>query len=774
MISCFDEIILNKFQSAWQYFGNKQPVAASITKERSGVGLIVLAAGSMLLKAAGLIINRHTIWLLICLALAVWLFKGYPLSQNMVTKKPSLNADYLNGMMEQLRKTDPEAAAKMSRFIEGRNLNALVAAMKIEEKRYGSSTIREMASRLKNDSSSPLPWFELTAIATNPNLVSGPGSPLEDFVSANSMAYGLLYDSGSRQLADWYQVMLREAAQNSGRDWPIVKTNPVALLVWTALGRSRPDLWNYFVGESEWLSEALLFAAPHDVSAMTKTGQMLAWVPEVVEGLKKYHPLGRNIFNEAANGAVNENGEVPGEELEDIYSVAALLTAGLLKYGDIVSRTSLRSDLPAVEVLELLIMNPDMFGPPEDRALMEPWADNQAAMLINIHKNRPNVWAAAHMKPLVLKLDSIAPHLSESLMINYGADDIQVFLFDSFEDDRDILLAAEAVDRFGDLAIAILEFYKDNPEMIQALRELGPRVIPFLAKYGNSGFEMLNSPDGLGWLNKYFDEDGKQRETGWIVAVPLIGGPVNVIQNWANGYPSTWGELGWAALDVADGALLIASLGVSASLTAGKETAKTGIKGTVRKTVAKDSRRLVGIGAQQRSVIKNNFSQALKSSKIRAGFKAPLFRALAKGKALTVTLTSVVWRTASAAVRVPAQIVWKTMVAAKRTWTAIPPTIRKYILRAVAAVGILYTVTERSLPILYQEKLPNLLNSLPKSVGKISETYVTSVSEAIAETLKAALPGVGIPPWVVFSTGLLGLTVLVYALRPRARALKRV
>ena len=757
---------------------NNQPVSASITKERSVVGPIVLAAGSMFLKAAGLIINRHTIWLLLCLALAGWLFKGYPLSLDLMTKKSSANADYLNGMLEQLRKTDPEAAAQMSRFIEGRNLSALVAAMKIEEKRYGPSTIREMASRIKNGSGSPLPWFELAAIATNPNLVSGPGGPLEDFVSANSTAYGFLYDSGSRQLADWYQVMLREAAQNSGRDWPVIKTNPVALLVWTALGRSRPDLWDYFVNESEWLSEALLFAAPHDVPEMTKTGQMLTWVPEVVEGLKKHHPLGRDIFNEASNNAANEHGKETGEEVEedveDIYSVAALLTAGLLKYGDIVSRTSLESDLPAVEVLELLIMNPDMFGLPEDRAQMESWADKHAARLINIHKNRPNVWAAAHMKPLVLKLDSIVPHLSESLIINYGADDIQVFLFDSFEETRDIVMAAEAVDRFGDLAIAILEFYKDNPELIQALRKLGPRIVPFLAKYGNSSFEMLNSPDGLGWLNKYFDEDGKQRETGWIVAVPLIGGPVNVMQNWANGYPSTWGELGWAALDIADAALLIASLGVSASLTAGKETAKTGVKGTVRKTVAKDSRRLIGAGAQNRSVIKNNFSQALKSSKIRTGFKAPLFRALAKGKALTVTLTSVAWRAASTAVRVPAQVVWKTMVAAKRTWTSIPPGVRKYILRAVAAIGILYTVTERSLPILYQEKLPSLLNSLPKSVGKISETYVTSVSEAIAETLKAAFPEAGLPPWVVFSAGLLMLTLLTYVLRPRTRALKRL
>ena len=471
--------------------------------------------------------------------------------------------------------------------MEGRDQNALVAAIKIEENRYGPSALREMATRLKSDSGSPLPWFELASIATNPDLISGPEN-IENFLAGNSTAYGLLYDSGSFELAEWYQSMLREAARNSGRDWQIIQGDPTALLVWTALGRSHPDLWSYFIAESEWLSDTLLFVAPNDLPETANPEQRLAWIPETVAGLKKYHPLGREIYLEAV--ADSEN--APMEELEDIFSETALLIAGLLKYGDIVHYTSVKNNLPVAEVLELLVVNPDMFEPPEHRAQRDDWAVKQAARLIQIQKNRPNVWGAAHMKPLVLKLDAIVPDLSESLISKYGADDVATFLFDNFEE-IDIAKAAAAVDKFGDLAIYIFQKYGWDPNLSILLRTHGPRIVPFLAVYGDSqGVERLTSEKGQGWLNKYFDEEGNERDKGWIAAVPLIGGPTEIIKNVAQGHPSTWGELGWAALDVVDGALLVASLGATAPVTAGKQSVKTGIKTTVRGVTKKEVRRI--------------------------------------------------------------------------------------------------------------------------------------------------------------------------------------
>src|SRR5204862_598972 len=75
-----------------------------------------------------------------------------------------------------------------------------------------------------------------------------------------------------------------------------------------------------------------------------------------------------------------------------------------------------------------------------------------------------------------------------------------------------------------------------------------------------------------------------------VCSSDLGGGAANVARNWANGVPCEWGELGWAALDVADAALLVASLGSSATVTeSGKEALKVTAKKVIRNTQTKRS-----------------------------------------------------------------------------------------------------------------------------------------------------------------------------------------
>jgi hypothetical protein len=725
---------------------------------------------SLIFKLFGFLLNRKTIFILIGLVAIAWLVKGYSASRDFVSRQTSVNSDYLAKTLKQLQLTDPEAAAKMAVFMEGRSQNALVAAIKAEEKQYGSSAVREMAQRLKNESGPYLPWFELTAMATNPELVSGQEN-IEKFLNGNTVVYDIFYETGSFQLAEWYRDMLLEAGKNSGQYWQIIQDNPVAILVWTALGQSHPDLWEYFVTESEWLSETLLFAAPDDLPETADPEQRLAWIAEAVAGFKKFHPLGRDIYNETSAETVN----MSQEELEDTFSDTAMLTAGLLKYGDIVYYCSVKNSLPAIDVLELLILNPDMFEPPDDLSQRDDWALKQAVRLIDIQKNRPNVWAAAHMKPLVLNLDSVVPHLSDSLVRDYGADDIEVFLFRIFEEGS-LANAAEAVSKFGDLAIYIFQKYETNPDLNQILRLHGPRIVPFLAVYENNSFAKLNSEDGRKWLDKYFDEKGNERDQGWISALPIIGGPAQVLKNWASGYPSTWGELGWAALDVADGALLIASFGVSAPVTAGKQAAKTGVKTTVRTVVKKGGgRRLLGTATRsERSLVKQDFQKALTSYGSKAGkrVRSPLFTTLAKSKSLAVTSRAVVWRTVSSVIKVPAKAVWKTLVTVKRTWTAMPPMVRQTILRAMSAVGILYTLTERSFPIA-AEKITKFFETLPKHAEQGFQTITKSLNDSVMEVLKGAVPSTTMSPVVMYVAVFLVFALILYFIRPKGSGIKR-
>ncbi len=97
------------------------------------------------------------------------------------------------------------------------------------------------------------------------------------------------------------------------------------------------------------------------------------------------------------------------------------------------------------------------------------------------------------------------------------------------------------------------------------------------------------------WLDKYFQPDGTPKEEEWWTQLPG-GALVDVTRNWAKGYPNEGSELGWAALDAADAALAVASLGGSEVLT---ETAKEGGE-LVTKRVAKAEAKREVFGAGQR------------------------------------------------------------------------------------------------------------------------------------------------------------------------------
>jgi hypothetical protein len=726
-------------------------------------------------KILGAISSRRFIFFVIWLAAIGWLIKGYPLSSHFLEKRLNKNSDYLQQTLEKLSKTNPEAAMSLARFLEGKNDQAVTAALKYEEQRAGPSAIRELASRSLNNPDYPLPWYDLANIATNTKLINGP-EEMKSFLSAHSMAYGLVFEAGNQSLSDWYDQKLREASEGDKSKWFIIKNDPMALVVWSVLGDSRPELWDYYAAEADWLSEALIFFAPSQVLEQSESKnsieQSLAWIPEALEGLQKYHPLGRDIYLET----VNQSHTAPESDLEDHFAEASLLLTGLLKYGDLVSRvTANNSGLMATDTLELILLNPEMFEPPQEQSQINDWAINQAAYLINLQKTRPAVWAAAHLKAQVLWLDKIAPHVSESLIINYGADDVQIFLFDIFDEDLDVVKAAEAIDRFGDLAIYIFNTYQTNPDLALSLRRLGPRIVPFLSVHGPEGFELLTKEEGRLWLDKYFDQHGHQRSQDWLGAVPIIGGPAVVLKNWANGYPNTWGELGWAALDMADGALLIASLGAWAPASAAKQTTKSGLKVTTRQITKRGVQTsLSRAGTQGRRLAASDFSRAISQygSRRASGVKAILFRTLARAKYLSLTATSVVWRVVTTVVRIPAQAVWRTMVLAKKAWTSVPPQYRKFILRALAYLGLLYTITERSLPIL-QEKFDSLLNQAPEAVNKFFTEFVDSFFQTIAAVMSASLPSSAQSPGLIFAMGLFILAFLLYLFRPKPVSLKR-
>ena len=103
-------------------------------------------------------------------------------------------------------------------------------------------------------------------------------------------------------------------------------------------------------------------------------------------------------------------------------------------------------------------------------------------------------------------------------------------------------------------------------------------LIPFIGRFGDEAFAMLS--DDPRWAERYFLPDGtpNPEATTVIDMLPIIGAPYTLGRNLLMGYPSSWGEVGWAALDIADGFLLIASFGSSTPLSAAKGVAKSSLK----------------------------------------------------------------------------------------------------------------------------------------------------------------------------------------------------
>ncbi|MFT5856763.1 MAG: hypothetical protein ACI8XO_004017, partial [Verrucomicrobiales bacterium] len=477
------------------------------------------------------------------LLLFLWLLTGQKILS--VLNPENQKQRQLDAQIEEIRKLNPEADAFFAKVQDQRDSAALGATIRAAEIEHGKdSALRQVADQI--GSSRPPAYYRLLHLATDLD-----HAPSESDREAILYSHGttlqnlLIEETGSA--ADDYLTQLESAAADPTL-WPTVKDDPVGLLLAPHL-KGEPDLWQFYRDERDWLADLLATAAPDAESDLTGG----AFLANLVRVAKDNHPQ--------VKSAVAEFGLVA----LPLYET----------YGTTLRETH-KLGVPDNEALEIIFANQDQF------ATTPPSADS----LINLKNNRPAVWDAARYETLVLRLDQEVPHLSEPLLKQFPDADIAAFLYTNYE--SEIPQAAASLEKFGDLALYILNRYQDDPRAHQLLKnpQIGSRAIPFLARFGDQGFEKLD--DNLKWLDRYFDAEGNPTQGhGWIEGIPIVGAPANVVQHWAKGNPVSWGELGWAGLDVIDGALLVASFGSSAPIT----VAKQGAKATARQTIKQSTRR---------------------------------------------------------------------------------------------------------------------------------------------------------------------------------------
>ncbi|MCL2744298.1 MAG: hypothetical protein FWE67_10640, partial [Planctomycetaceae bacterium] len=442
----------------------------------------------------------------------------------------------------------------------------------------------------------------------------------------------------------------------------------------------------------------------------------------VLSVIEKYHPAFRDAV------------AVMGQQLAQNNEHDNDITAGLISifqlfgnYGDVIS-TCVTNKIPLDELINVMLANPDF---------CELYEQELAARLVKIHSRQPDIWKNAD-QPLVLQFSQDVPSHANDLYRKHPQHNLAAFLYLKYGDC--VPQAAAAIDKFGDLAVFIFNKYSESDLFKKHLKdnELGVRIIPYAAMFEDKGLERL--AQNKNWLDKYFDAEGNPKEEEWWTVLPG-GALVKVAQNWTQGLPCEWSELGWAGVDTADAALLIITMGASSAVTKpitipAKATVKIGGKLIAKETadvLAKSAARRTAVIAAERLPVLVRLTRLAESSRFMRW-------SLASGK--------FVYRVYEVGVKAPLRILGQSVYKTAKVVS------NPKVARALLTVGIAITVYYRTLPGL-KEALPQLGEKAGQDIAQLVKTTAETVAATLHGFLNEFLEPMGtstVPYFVFFGT----------------------
>lgn len=491
-------------------------------------------------------------------------------------------------------------------------------------------------------------------------------------------------------------------------DWNVVKDDPSSLVIRSFLAEKHPDLWSFYCSNREWLRVPLA-----DIEASGDATAKMVLI-RVIQAAKDYHPL-----------------------VEESVRSLRFQVFGLLlfeEYGPLLK--GLRDNqIPLDQALEAVFANQDDL--PRSSASKQE-VEDKVIELTTLRIRKPKLWTlVCEGSPDILWLDKVAPAHSEEVCLKYGHLDVAVMLRTFYQDD--IRLAVNSLLRYGDVALYYLSEHAERPnsQLRNLIRkpDIGIRVIPYMAKFGDKGLAQLNND--VRWLNEWFDAEGNEiRPPGeWLKAVPFVGAPANVIDKLSHGRPLEAAEFGWAALDVADCALLIVSLGTSSAATAVRKSAEVAGTQIVKRT---------GRSAVRSAVLEAARSSAAAGTRFTRG---PVLRGLINAAAAAVHVAD----KGRAAVRFAVTGVDKGL----RAWKSVNPTLRRWAYRGLLGLSLVIVVRERTLPMLSDTDFGRLVGEY---IGRTSVEIATNIATGVVSALRELLDvAVGRFPWEYIILGLIWL-----------------
>ena len=645
---------------------------------------------SVLFRTLNLLTKPSFVAVVLALLLAAWLLLGNQLLQRLEDNSFSGQAERNR---QELFETDPTAASILAGFADKNDQRALLlATYSAGNDSTRPSVLAEMADETVKMRG--LPYRARVAALSLNSFGLRDNQARSAFVVSHATACEFLAINGDWREATEYMKLLEQAA-TCPTVWPIVCDDPLGLVLWSKLSNPNLNLLSFYHRNRDWLADPL---AALDLSGDEWT------VQSTLEILARHEKTLRIAVVQGELG---------------VYALAVTLT-----HGSLLNLCFDQYGLDPSEVISVIMFNQDALG---ERERDPRWIGEKAAWLAQIRQRHPTVWFAAARTPMALRLHRDAPHVSDSLLEQYGAEDIAALIYQHFDETDQVAAAASAIDRFGDLAIYVFARYEDEAFM-ERLRsylvdeKIGIRVIPFVVRYGDDAFKRIHEDPK--WVDRYFNLDGtaRVRALEWVQYIPG-GEALQVARNWSNGHPCEWSELGWAAVDVADVALTIASFGGSKTITEPAKTAAKGAKAAVKmQAAAKGGARKARTSAWGRALAESRTVSSKAASRVPRA--AEVAKAIRAG---TVQIGKSVWQTVklSAATEKYAYRsldAWKTLSPVKKVW----------IYRSLLGVGLYITLTERTIP-----NLDKITAGIADDIGRAAAGVVTLAGDALAAAITA-------------------------------------
>jgi hypothetical protein len=640
-----------------------------------------------------------------------WFFKGNSILENAFGEAP--NVEYFNKVVQELKTTDPEAAHTLETISKQRDMQEWAVAFKARQEADGLSGVRELAKSIEQGR---LAYEKvLVDIASRPGAFSNK-QERDHFFQAYDTYFEPIKSLGV-QTVDEYSRSLERFVDNTAY-WHAIKDDPGALvMLQNGVFDGEDQLLSFYVEQKDWLQAALSGAMAYLAdNADTRPLASAEFIKNAMLRSMQFYPASKAFA------------EIDGDN-------GFIFSAVFLEYANILSPAVSKYHLPPEEVAGVIFANADQYSAVPVDAVFSPEelrrGEEQARELAYLREKKTSIWNKAQYYPLVLRFEKDALDAAERLLDKYEY--LPEFIYSLYPNES--MQAIRAVDFYGDPALYVLQKYSHSERMHELIRDknVNTRIIPLILRRGDEAFSLMD--EDMRWLDRYVERDGTPRNDsqGWLSAIPFVGAPAVVVNNWKNGYPNTWGELGWAAFDVASSVLLIKSLTVSAGkIAAGSIDDIARATGRAASGQADDIARGAWKAALGTTGATDDIVRG--AGRMAAGTADDIARVAGKPvgqsflKQYTAFLTNQM-----------AHITTGTRGALRYTWNTTMtvmknPTIRKWTARAYFAVYLLVVINDRTIP-----NLPDVGRVIGEKTGEVLHNTGKAVRNAFSEALTKTL-----------------------------------